>query len=1021
MKKIVAVLLLFIGFNIAFTDQLKAQPAPQPYAGGEIHVDYIGVNPANCNLPRIFQFTLRLYRDCVPSPWENTLQLILRLEQPTYINGAPGAVNYFLIPATFLEDIPMLDNRCIAGQPVCTEGRIYQTTTPIAIPEFTIDPTQNLQIRPKAQIWYGAPAFQPFTTNIIGVDGARDQSPFNGNMELGEEFALYAEFTNMVQLCGDVTGVNANSGQTVTRSLKGYDNQAARWLFPHPLETFCDGVDYEYRLRLDNESVTVDLDNSNAITTDTREFEDSLSFRLVPSFEGQADAVDYAPGFSAYVPFPTVKPVLFDEKKGLLNFTPQLLPNEQTFIGAISFEVLEWKRLPTVDLGGFIRMEYTLVNVTRRQMRFVIDKNCAKRLPEFESVDGVFNVSRQRWEYECSTDEMIWQMTEPMLAEDLVDNTFRIWRGTPDFPTEPIQPYGLKIEALDVKATGEFTRFRIELDRPMGPGEYTMFAKKTVKETTLNNICGFSLPEEEDIPIYVNTASDYDFPQDLLQLCYPAEFPTHIKTNKTNVFNGQTDNKIAKYAYSTWHFTQNPPDDRDTVWADDSKYNMELETDINGDIVYPGGLGENGGAFWEIEYAEDFSWVDYNGVVQDVPSGPGQTVCIASDRVFIQFFEAPEFDLPDIDLCPEEIDWPIIDVQDLVTSTGAIDLVWAYYNEKSGKPITDPAGWDTTGGSTDRIASNMATNHPFYVGSIAEGLNSEYIFALTVILPNGCEPIDTFRVSRNEVKVKIVPSKDTILCPGQTLELENIESRSYFEPERMITQWYLDGEPIIDAIDSVFTVTEEGIYRVEVIKQSSGGFTCMEEDEIRIRYADVLLPPEPVCLNVKWNTMIDSIEQLFFVSRPEGAEDIEVKEKQFEAPEGNWRGLSEESGTGHITIGAQVRIRARGVNLEVPEDAVCRYGPASTLAAACNIAVKPLNVFTPNGDGINDFLYYDLLQAFPGSSLKIFNRWGRLVYESADYRNDWDGDDHKDGTYFWVLDVNDESQGVLKGTVTIIR
>ncbi|MGV3503521.1 MAG: invasin domain 3-containing protein [Adhaeribacter sp.] len=71
--------------------------------------------------------------------------------------------------------------------------------------------------------------------------------------------------------------------------------------------------------------------------------------------------------------------------------------------------------------------------------------------------------------------------------------------------------------------------------------------------------------------------------------------------------------------------------------------------------------------------------------------------------------------------------------------------------------------------------------------------------------------------------------------------------------------------------------------------------------------------------------------------------------------------------------------------------------------------------FSPDGDGQNDvFVIYQGAQKFK-VSLLIFNRWGNIVYENKDYKNDWDGragkgvalgDKLPDGTYFYVIDLN---------------
>ena len=71
-------------------------------------------------------------------------------------------------------------------------------------------------------------------------------------------------------------------------------------------------------------------------------------------------------------------------------------------------------------------------------------------------------------------------------------------------------------------------------------------------------------------------------------------------------------------------------------------------------------------------------------------------------------------------------------------------------------------------------------------------------------------------------------------------------------------------------------------------------------------------------------------------------------------------------------------------------------------------AVKTYNVITPNRDGLNDVLVIDNLQLYPGNTFAVFNRWGREVYRTSNYQNNWGGDENTPaGSYFYLLKLPD--------------
>lgn len=84
------------------------------------------------------------------------------------------------------------------------------------------------------------------------------------------------------------------------------------------------------------------------------------------------------------------------------------------------------------------------------------------------------------------------------------------------------------------------------------------------------------------------------------------------------------------------------------------------------------------------------------------------------------------------------------------------------------------------------------------------------------------------------------------------------------------------------------------------------------------------------------------------------------------------------------------------------------------------------NSFSPNNDGVNDFFEIDGIEGYPQNSLRIFNRYGNLVYSASPYRNDWNGINSingkplPDGAYFYLLDRGNGSKETA-GDVVIMR
>lgn len=82
------------------------------------------------------------------------------------------------------------------------------------------------------------------------------------------------------------------------------------------------------------------------------------------------------------------------------------------------------------------------------------------------------------------------------------------------------------------------------------------------------------------------------------------------------------------------------------------------------------------------------------------------------------------------------------------------------------------------------------------------------------------------------------------------------------------------------------------------------------------------------------------------------------------------------------------------------------------------------NLFTPNGDGVNETFEIRGIEAFTENEMVIVNRWGNEVFKQSNYRNSWTGEGLNEGTYYYVFRVKETAGSkwkVFKGYITLVR
>ncbi len=106
------------------------------------------------------------------------------------------------------------------------------------------------------------------------------------------------------------------------------------------------------------------------------------------------------------------------------------------------------------------------------------------------------------------------------------------------------------------------------------------------------------------------------------------------------------------------------------------------------------------------------------------------------------------------------------------------------------------------------------------------------------------------------------------------------------------------------------------------------------------------------------------------------------------------------------------------VVLEVTDQDGCTNTDSVTIRV-----IPPLDVHTgisPNADGFNDVWIIDNIDQAAGHTIKVYNQWGNLVFESTNYQSDWGGANLADGTYFYTIEF-ESGLPPLKGYLMILR
>ncbi len=283
-------------------------------------------------------------------------------------------------------------------------------------------------------------------------------------------------------------------------------------------------------------------------------------------------------------------------------------------------------------------------------------------------------------------------------------------------------------------------------------------------------------------------------------------------------------------------------------------------------------------------------------------------------------------------------------------------------------------------------------------------------------------------------------------------------------------QWYKDGVRIPGAVNKDYTTTQAGTYTV-VAFNIQGCPSEISEGVIVIvkpipppdgppAIPPIILPPtSPIKQDTAVDLMVtilstnpkaqqgDNYNYILTANNNSSIEGTQVQVQYQLPPQLSY--IPQPNSNGSITYNPATRVLTWNINRLVENQPVnltitVKVLQPGVILSSVDIKGKQLdpilannkaqtvqqvnplivpNVFTPNGDGVNDTFFIPGLETYTENEITIINRWGNDVYEKKNYKNDWTGNGLVEGTYFYILRAKTLAGvwDVYKGYVTLIR
>jgi gliding motility-associated-like protein len=303
--------------------------------------------------------------------------------------------------------------------------------------------------------------------------------------------------------------------------------------------------------------------------------------------------------------------------------------------------------------------------------------------------------------------------------------------------------------------------------------------------------------------------------------------------------------------------------------------------------------------------------------------------------------------------------------------------------------------WNGPNGFYDDIANPQI----FFSALKDSGMYYVDIYSL-----GGCRVKDSTYVTIIGTDVKTMA--DTSLCKGEKIKLDVTQAVSYsWSPEQGLSSTTIKSPIASPDVTTTYTV------------KIADRFGCSDTAQVTLTVKNKVAVKAVMNVNPYLCRNSDSLQ---FSDNSTGV----LKNWYWDFGNGQFA-LTQKTGTQFYSIPDGVQ-QYRAI-LAVTDSAGCTDTTVKIVNVVSNCYIAVPSAFTPNNDGLNDYL--NPLNAYKASHLifRVFNRSGKMVFQTTDFTKGWDGTvkgiSQDAGTYVWNLEFDDANGRKIKqkGTTLLIR